>query len=101
MSLDGYTADRGGNFDWAERAEGVHTVLNNLDRLGGTYLLGRRMYEVMIAWETPHAFAGQRPLRQKGRPVNAIEAGGARGTRGDSRARPGASSAATLSTMHS
>jgi dihydrofolate reductase len=30
----------------------VHTFLNDLDRPVGTYLLGRRMYEVLVAWET-------------------------------------------------
>jgi dihydrofolate reductase len=30
----------------------VHTFVNDLDRPVGTYLLGRRMYEVLVAWET-------------------------------------------------
>jgi dihydrofolate reductase len=51
-SLDGYVADEDGNFDWAEPDEEVHTFVNDLERQVGTYLLGRRMYEVMVAWET-------------------------------------------------
>jgi dihydrofolate reductase len=51
-SLDGYVADRLGNFDWAEPDEEVHTVVNELERPIGTYLFGRRMYEVLVAWET-------------------------------------------------
>jgi dihydrofolate reductase len=51
-SLDGYVADEDGNFDWAEPDEGVHTFVNDLERPIGTYLYGRRMYEVMVAWET-------------------------------------------------
>jgi len=51
-SLDGYVADEEGNFDWAEPDEGVHTFVNDLERPIGTYLYGRRMYEVMVAWET-------------------------------------------------
>jgi dihydrofolate reductase len=51
-SLDGYIADEEGNFDWAEPDEEVHAFVNDLDRPVGTYLLGRRMYEVLLAWET-------------------------------------------------
>jgi dihydrofolate reductase len=52
MSLDGYNADEDGNFDWAEPDEEVHSFVNDLERPVGTYLYGRRMYEVMVAWET-------------------------------------------------
>ena len=51
-SLDGYIADADGVFDWAAPDEEVHSFLNDLDRPIGTYLLGRRMYEVLLAWET-------------------------------------------------
>jgi len=51
VSLDGYVADRKGNFDWAEPDEEVHVFVNDLERPVGTYLYGRRMYEVMVAWE--------------------------------------------------
>jgi dihydrofolate reductase len=30
----------------------VHAFVNDLERPVGTYLYGRRMYEVMLAWET-------------------------------------------------
>ena len=51
-SLDGYVADVDGNFDWAAPDAEVHAFVNDLERSIGTYLLGRRMYEVMVYWET-------------------------------------------------
>jgi len=52
QSLDGYVADAAGKFDWAEPDESVHSFANELQRSVDTNLLGRRMYEVMSAWET-------------------------------------------------
>ena len=51
-SLDGNVADEDGNFDWAAPDEEVHAFVNDLERPVGTYLLGRRMFDVMSAWET-------------------------------------------------
>jgi len=61
-SLDGYTEDRDGNFDWAAPDEEVHRFINDLEREAGTYLLGRRMYETMLVWETDPAFAADSPV---------------------------------------
>jgi dihydrofolate reductase len=63
-SLDGYIADENGNFDWAAPDEEVHTFVNDLLRPIGAYLYGRRMYEVMVAWETPQTFADALPVTQ-------------------------------------
>jgi dihydrofolate reductase len=51
-SLDGYVADQRGDFTWAAPDEEVHAFVNDLVRDTGTHLLGRRMYEVLVAWET-------------------------------------------------
>jgi hypothetical protein len=53
-SLDGYVADKQGNFDWAAPGDEVHAFVNGLERPIATYLYGRRMYEVMRYWETAH-----------------------------------------------
>ena len=62
MSLDGYTADADGHFEWAAPDEEVHAFVNELERPVGTYLYGRGMYETMRYWETAHTFPGQRPV---------------------------------------
>ncbi len=51
-SLDGFVSDTEGNFDWGVPAEDAHQFINDRYRSVGTYLYGRRMYEVMSYWET-------------------------------------------------
>ena len=50
-SLDGYVADADGRFDWSAPSGEVHAAVNDLQRPVGTMLLGRRMYDVLVAWE--------------------------------------------------
>jgi dihydrofolate reductase len=61
-SLDGYVADDKGNFAWSAPDEEVHSFVNELERPIGTYLYGRRLYEVMAYWETADAMTGVPPF---------------------------------------
>lgn len=60
-SLDGYVADAGGRFEWAVPDEEVLEAINADTEGYGTYLYGRRMYEMMEVWETDPAAAAQSP----------------------------------------
>lgn len=61
-SLDGYIEDQQGNFDWAMPDDEVHAFVNDLERPIGTYLYGRRMYQVMTGWETVETLPDQSHL---------------------------------------
>jgi len=51
-SLDGYINDARGGFDFAAPDAEVHAFVNDREREIGTYLLGRRVYDVMTYWDT-------------------------------------------------
>ena len=51
-SLDGYVADEHGKWDWSVPDPDVHAHVNDHMRPVGTHLYGRRLYEVLVAWET-------------------------------------------------
>ena len=51
-SLDGYVADEHGRWDWSVPDPEVHAFVNDLTRPARTHLYGRRMYDVLVAWET-------------------------------------------------
>jgi dihydrofolate reductase len=58
-SLDGYVNDEHGRFEWAKPDDELHRFVNDQERPIGTYLYGRRMYDVMRAWETMSTGADQ------------------------------------------
>jgi dihydrofolate reductase len=61
-SLDGYVADEKGNFDWAAPREDVHRFVNDLTRPIGTHLYGRRMYDILVAWESDDIWIDESPV---------------------------------------
>jgi len=65
LSLDGYTEDMEGKFDWIDHPdEEGFRLITNLVRATGTHLYGRRMYETMRVWETDPNLAAQSPLNR-------------------------------------
>ena len=63
-SLDGYIEDEDGNFDFLAPDEEESAFVNDLERPIGTALYGRRMYEVMVYWETFPTTADQPPVER-------------------------------------
>src|SRR3954463_7137183 len=52
VSVDGFIADRDGSFDWTPPSEELFGFHLARVRELGAYLLGRRLYETMLPWET-------------------------------------------------
>jgi len=52
VSLDGFIAGPGGEIDWSAPDEELHRFHNQQTREMGAHLCGRRLYEVMVYWET-------------------------------------------------
>lgn len=64
MSVDGFTEDANGGFNWAPPDDDVFVSVTNLMGSAGTYLYGRRMYDTMAVWETDAALAAESELRR-------------------------------------
>jgi dihydrofolate reductase len=65
LSLDGYTEDMEGKFDWTDHPdEEGFRFITNLVRATGIHLYGRRMYETMMVWETDPNLAAESPLNR-------------------------------------
>ncbi|MFF3641395.1 dihydrofolate reductase family protein [Streptomyces sp. NPDC002564] len=52
VSLDGYIVGPDGTFDWTDPDEEVFRSWIEETREAGVHLLGRRLYETMLYWET-------------------------------------------------
>ena len=52
VSVDGYIADRDGGFQWSVPSEELFRFHTEEVRQLGAYLLGRKLYETMVVWET-------------------------------------------------
>jgi dihydrofolate reductase len=52
VSLDGFIAGPGGDISWSGPDEELHRFHNDRVRELGAHLLGRRLYETMVYWET-------------------------------------------------
>ncbi|CAM5606938.1 Dihydrofolate reductase family protein OS=Streptomyces tendae OX=1932 GN=GUR47_08370 PE=4 SV=1 [Streptomyces tendae] len=52
LSLDGYIVDPDGGIDWSDPDEEVFGHFTDELRQSGVHLLGRRLYETMLYWET-------------------------------------------------
>jgi dihydrofolate reductase len=52
VSLDGYIVGPDGSIDWADPDEEVFRLATDEVRGLGVHLLGRRLYETMLYWET-------------------------------------------------
>jgi dihydrofolate reductase len=52
VSLDGFIAGPDGEIDWSAPDEELHRFHNEQVREVGAHLLGRRLYETMLYWET-------------------------------------------------
>jgi dihydrofolate reductase len=52
VSLDGFIAGPGGEIDWSVPDEELHRFHNEHVRELGAHFCGRRLYEVMLYWET-------------------------------------------------
>ncbi len=61
VSVDGFIADREGAFGWTVPSEELFAFHTAQVRELGGYLLGRRLYETMLVWETDPSFRDTEP----------------------------------------
>ena len=61
-SLDGFTEDKDGKFDWTEPSDESFRFVTNIVRAARTHVYGRRMDETMMVWETDPNLAAVSPF---------------------------------------
>ena len=59
VSLDGFVEGPNREIDWGSVDEELHSFINDRQNQIDTYLFGRRMYEVMVYWETAESDPSQ------------------------------------------
>jgi dihydrofolate reductase len=62
VSLDGYIAGPDDDFSWSAPSPELHQMANDHVRELGVHLLGRRLYETMVFWETEHEDPDSDPI---------------------------------------
>jgi dihydrofolate reductase len=65
VSVDGFIAGPHGEIDWSVPDDELHQFHNDRVRELGAHLLGRRLYEVMVPWETDPALAASGDVEQE------------------------------------
>jgi dihydrofolate reductase len=61
VSVDGFITDRDGDFGWSVPSDETFRFhIEQVRELGG-FLLGRRLYETMLAWETDPSLRADEP----------------------------------------
>jgi dihydrofolate reductase len=65
VSLDGFIAGPGGEIDWAAPDPELHRFHNEQMREAGLHLLGRRLYETMVHWETADRDPSSSPIERE------------------------------------
>ncbi|TSD93434.1 dihydrofolate reductase [Skermania sp. ID1734] len=58
VSVDGFIADRAGDFDWSAPSDELFSFHLARVRELGCHLLGRKLYETMLVWETDPSLRG-------------------------------------------
>jgi dihydrofolate reductase len=64
-SLDGYIAGPDGDFSWTAPSAELHQLANDDVKALGVHLLGRRLYETMVYWETENEDPDWGPIERE------------------------------------